>query len=320
MKTSSVFKYFPPPDFLNPPRIGISFSDQSVKAVAFGSGENKFPVESMLTHLDEGTVVSGSIVKPEKIISKFKEVAEKFDSKFVYFTVPDELTYIFNTTVKVVPGKDATENVAFTIEENVPLALADTVFDFVPKNVRKVGADFEAQMVVAASARKEIEKITDALKAAGLEPIGCIHESQAIAEALIPESSNTLFCIVHVREDRIGIFLTKGNTVSFSTIRASGPSTAIEDFRDEYTKMIEYHSRYDNSPLIAPIAEVIVCGEFEIAKSIVNAHNEAGKYKEKARLGNVWTNVFEIDEHTPNIPYEKSLSFAGSIGALLTSF
>ncbi len=320
MKTSSVFKYFPPPDFLNPPRIGISFSDKSIKAVAFGSGPSKFPVESMLTHLEEGTVVSGSIANTQKMAGKLKEVAAKFDSKFVYFTIPDELAYIFNATIPVIPHKDAHENVAFTIEENVPISLEDTVFDFVPKTVRKVGSEYESQVVVAASAKKEIEKIVDVLKLAGFEPIGCIHESQAIANALIKEDSTTFNCIVHAREDRIGIFLSKGNTVSFSTIRVTSEAGYIDDFRDEYAKMVEYRERYDVAPITAPIQEVIVCGEFELAKRLVTHHNETSKYKERARLGNVWANVFEIDEHTPNMPYEKSLSFAGSIGALLSTF
>lgn len=320
MKTSSVFKYFPPPDFLNPPRIGVSYSDKSIKAVAFGNGPSKFPVESMLTHLEEGTVVSGSIMNAEKMVAKLKEVSAKFNSRFVYFTIPDELTYIFNALIPVIPGKDAHENVAFTIEENVPLSLPDTVFDFVPKTLRRVGAEYESQVVVAASAKKELEKIVDVLKRSGFEPIGCVHESQAIANAIIREDSNTFNCIVHAREDRVGIFLTKGNTVSFSTIRVTSEDRYIDDFRDEYAKMVEYRERYEVAPLTAPIQEVIICGEFELAKKIVTHHNESSKYKEKARLGNVWTNVFEIDEHTPNMPYEKSLSFAGSIGALLSTF
>lgn len=320
MWTSSIFKHFPPPEFLNPPRIGVSFSDASIKAVAFGNGTKKFPVVSALVHLEEGTVVNGSVKNKEKLIAKLKEIKEVFDSPFVYFTIPDELTYIYKSTINVVPGKDATENIAFTIEENIPLSLQDTIFDFIPTTLKIADGKYEADIAVAACQKIEIEKLTEIIKASGLEPVGCVHESQAIAGALISKEAKTLNCIVHVREDRIGLFLAKGGAVSFATLRPTSSVTYIEDYKDELFKVKEYHERFESVPLPVPIEQIVVCGEFEYAKKIVAAHNEMPDNNTKAKLGNVWTNVFEIDEHTPTMPYEKSLSFAGSIGALLASF
>lgn len=320
MWTNPILKYFPPPEFMNPSKIGVSFSDASIKAVAFGSGAKKFPVVSALIHLEPGTVVNGSVKNKDKLINKLKEVKEAFDSPFVYFTIPDEITYIYKSTLNAIPNKDATENVAFTIEENIPLSLQDSIFDFMPTALKKTEDKYEADVVVAACQKTEVENLVEIIKNSGLEPIGCIHESQAIVGALISKETKTLNCIVHAREDRIGLFLAKGGAVSFATLRPTSHQTYVDDYKDELFKVKEYHERFESEPLSVPIEQIIVCGEFEFAKKVVAANDTIPNNNIKARLGNVWTNVFEIDEHTPNMPYEKSLSFAGSIGALLASF
>src|SRR5688572_14955951 len=109
MSQSSLFKHFPPPQFLNPDRIGISFSDSSVRLVKFGSGASKFPVQTLLMPLEPGIVVAGVVVKPEELTKKIIEARSKFRSHYVSFTIPDELTYVFGASIPLVRGQDLTE-------------------------------------------------------------------------------------------------------------------------------------------------------------------------------------------------------------------
>ncbi len=316
MNESSIFKYFPPPQFLYPKRIGISFSDLSIKIIKFGHGASPFPIQTLLIPLEPGIVISGVIIKPEELTKKIAEVKDKLHSSYVSFTIPDELSYIFGTSIKVLVGQDARESVAFTIEENVPLSLEDTVFDFRALSIKRSEVGTQAKIVVAACVKKEVEKTISVLRAAGLEPLYCLPESQAIAEALIPKDFVGAACIVHARENRVAIYLVKNGLVQFSTIRSVETNDYGQEFLDEYGKFLDYWSKYDSS-LDRTINTIFVCGEFEYAKQVVAAISSSSIYKEPILLANVWGNVFNIEKYTPELPYETSLSFAGAIGATI---
>lgn len=315
MKFGYLSKYFPPPQFLKPPHIGISFSDTSIKAILFEKKSTGPRFKSAIISIEKGSVVDGSIVNMEEVVKKLSIIRKNFGSSFVFFTVPDELSYVFSASIPT-SGGDLTEAVAFIIEENVPLSLNETVFDFVPTQIIKSDSEYNASVVVTACVKKEVERSTEAFHKAGFEPIGCIHESQAIAKAVIPRNFFGAFCIVHARENRIGIHLIKNGIVHFSTIRTVLDNDYKREFLDEYEKFLGYCLKY-NTNQDQPIKSIFVCGEFEDAQKVVEAIDNSANLIKNIKLSNVWTNVFEIDKHSPDIPFEKSLSFAGSIGAAL---
>jgi hypothetical protein len=315
MKFRFLSKHFPPPKFLKPSHIGISFSDTSIKAISFEKG-SKPRFKSAIVSIEKGSIVGGIIVNMEEVVKRLSLVKKNFDSPFVFFTMPDELTYVFSSSIPTAGG-DITEAVAFIIEENVPLSLNETIFDFAPTQITQSGAEYSASVVVAACVKKEVEKFMEAFHRAGFEPIGCVHESQAIAKAVIPKNFLGTFCVIHARENRIGIHLIKNRLVNFSTIRTIVSEDYKKEFLDEYEKFLEYCSRYDVSQS-QPIKSVFVCGEFESAQKVVETINDSGSLPKNTKLSNVWTNVFEIDKYLPDIPFEKSLGFAGSIGAALS--
>jgi hypothetical protein len=316
MKLKSLSKYFPPPQFLKPPHIGVSISDTSIKAISFEKKAKGPRFKSAIVSIERGAVVNGSIISMEEVVKKLSVVRKNFNSPFVFFTVPDELTYVFSASVPT-SGGDITEAVAFIIEENVPLSLSETIFDFVPIQIIQSDSKYTASIVVAACVKKEIERFLEAFHKADFEPIGCVHESQAIAQAILPKNLSGTFCIVHARGNRIGIHLVKNKTIYFSTIRSVLSDDYKKEFLDEYEKFLDYCLKYDINKN-QPIKSIFVCGEFENAQKVVESINDHDNLPQNIKLSNVWTNVFEIDKYIPDIPFEKSLSFAGSIGTALS--
>lgn len=316
MKFKRLSKYFPPPQFLKPFHVGVSFSDTSIKAISFEKKRTGPRFKSTIISLGKGSIVLGSIVNMEDVVKKLSIVRKNFESPFVFFTVPDELSYVFSASIPT-SGGDITEAVAFIIEENVPLSLNETIFDFIPNQIIQNDSEYTASVVVAACVKKEIERFIEAFRRAGFEPIGCVHESQAIAKAVMPKNLFGTFCIVHARENRIGIHLIRNKIVYFSTIRTVSDGDYKKEFLDEYEKFLEYCLKYDTNQS-QPVKSIFVCGEFGSAQKVVEAMNDSADFSGSVKLSNVWTNVFEIDKYLPDIPFEKSLSFAGSIGAALS--
>lgn len=311
-------KYFPLPQFLTPPHIGVSFSDFNIKAISFGGSLSKPELKSVIIPIDSGAIVGGKIVNMPEVVKKLDALKEVFGAAFIFFTIPDELAYVFQVSIPIVQKGSAGESVAFTIEENVPLSLADTVFDFVPISIIKSESEYQAEVVVAACVKKEVEKFCQVIRESGLELVGCLHESQAIANALMPKKFVGASSIVHARRDRIGIYLVKDNVVHFSTLRTIGEGNYKNQFLDEYEKFLEYSLRYKTDEE-QPIKMVFVCGEFEYAKKIIEAIVDGNNPMKNAKLSNVWTNVLRIEENTPSISYEDSLSLAGPVGAILSN-
>lgn len=317
MKFGFFSKYFPPEKYLKPPHIGISFSDENIKAIFFDKTKKKPVIKNIIIPLEKGAIASGNIVDLNEVTKKLTIIRENFNLPFIFFTIPDELAYVFSTSISIAKQGNITESIAFVMEENVPLPLSDIAFDFAPIKIDKADSGYRVSAVVAASAKKEIEKFVEVFYKSGFEPVGCINESQAIANALVSKRSVETLSIVHARENRVGIYLVKNNLVHFSTLRSISGEDYKKQFLDEYEKFFEYCIKYDTGDE-RPIKSVLVCGEFEYAKKVVEViTGSAGRVKD-IKLSNVWTNVFEIDKNLPTVSYEESLSFAGPIGAVLS--
>src|SRR3990167_4113835 len=317
MKLGFFSKYFPPPQFLKPPHIGISFSDTSIKAISFTKNTVGPRFKSTIISVEKGSIVLGSIVNMEEVVKRLSVIRKNFDSPFVFFTVPDEFSYVFLASVPT-SGGDITEAVAFVIEENVPLSLSEVAFDFVPIQIVQSEAEYSVSVVVTACVKKEIEKFIEAFYKAGFEPVGCVHKSQSITKTVIPKNFFGTFCVIHARENRIGIHLVKDKIVHFSTIRTVLEGDYKKEFLDEYEKFLEYCSKYNISEEM-PKVSIFVCGDFEYGKSAIESLLDYKSSTKDAKLSNVWSNVLEIERDTPEISYEDSLALAGPIGAVLAS-
>lgn len=316
MKLGWLSKYFPIPKYLRPPHIGISFSDTSIRAVFFDVRAGLPSLKTCLVPLEKGSISGGKIANMQEVVAKLSVVRKNFDFPFVFFAIPDEVAYVFSAEVPVLSEGDMTESVAFIMEENVPLPLSDIIFDFSPLKIVASDSENKALTVVAAAERREAEKFLEAFEKAGFEPLGCIHESEAIARAVAPKKYVPSSAVVHAREDKVGIHLVKKGVVYFSTIRNITGGDYRTEFLDEYERFLEYCSKYD-ALSGGVVKSAFVCGEFEYAKVAAAALIDS-KICQNTKLSNVWTNVFDIDNRFPEIPYEKSLSFAGAIGAALS--
>lgn len=319
MRFEFLVKHFPLPKFLKPKHIGISFSDSNIKAISIEGNNDNPNLKSIIVPLEDGVIVDGRILNIEKLSVKLSVIKEYFSNSFVVFAIPDELVYSYQTNVPFLKNEDGSEAIAFTIEENVPLSIADTVFDFTPIKFLKSNDDYQINAVVVACLKKEIEKYCEAITKSGLVLFGAINESQAVANAIISKNSPETFCIVHSRRDRVGIYLVRSNIVYFSTIRSILPGDYRNQFLDEYKKFLEYSERYNSGEDGQPIKSVFVCGDFEYSKKVVESIIDSGDGTVKnVKLSNVWTNVLKIEETTPNVSYEDSLNFAGPVGAVLS--
>ncbi len=168
MRFKFLSKYFPSPEYLKPPHVGISFSDSNIKAFWYDRFSPQSSLVSIIMPLEKGAIVEGKIVNMNEVVQKLSVVRKSFDSQFVFFAVPDELVYVFSTSIPVSRGGNINESIAFILEENAPLSVADAVFDFTPIKVEKSESGCAVSLIVAACVKKEVEKFAGALFQGGV--------------------------------------------------------------------------------------------------------------------------------------------------------
>lgn len=317
MQSGFLSKHFPTPKFLKPDFLGVSFSDTNIKVLYFDKNEKDHKIIKQLIPLEKGLIEEGKIIKAKEVSDKLKKIKEIFEIDYVYFAIPDEIAYVYSTNIPVIKNGSIEESVLFTIEENIPLSVNDAVFDYKPVSIEQKEDGYTSQVVVVASPQNEILNYVNTIESSGLFVIGAIHESQAIASALIEKNKKGTYFIVHARENRIGTYLVRDGLVNFSTVTNISKDNYQEQFLVEYEKFVEYSTKYSLHSG-DPIKSVFVCGEFEYAKKIIESNEKSPDLVKNLKLSNVWSNVLEIEKEIPNIPYEESLNFAGPIGVLLS--
>src|SRR5258708_510213 len=100
MKTSTFFKFFPPPKFLNPPHAGIDICDDAVRYIKFSQKKGSLEIETYGTKILPEGVVEAGYVKDEAALTKIiAELVKGANAPFFQASLPEEKLYLFKTEV-----------------------------------------------------------------------------------------------------------------------------------------------------------------------------------------------------------------------------
>lgn len=313
--------FFPVPQFLLFSMTGITLSDKSVRFTEFKRGSRGLELKhSGEVMLPDGALVSGFIHDKDALIKVFADLRSQYGFRFIRATLPEEKAYLFTTTVDKVPFNDLRDAVAFTIEENVPVSLEKSVFDF--EVIGDSAGKQEVRVAVAVLPLKVVSTYIEVFKAAGMIPVSFDIESQAIARAIVPKDDMRAHLIVNITDGRIGFYVVEDGVVEFSStsVLNSVPTNGAADSRGikiELRKMFTFwNTRLDKRGMPArKIEKVLLIGSGARDDALVSELTSG--IDVECALGNVWENAFSFNEHLPGVPYEESLIYAGAIGAAL---
>lgn len=321
MRFKSLLNKFPPPEYLDVPFSGIVFSDTKLKFLELNRRTKKPTVFGEID-IEPGVLQSGVIKNESSLINALNKIKPSLKSNFVRYVVADEVSYTFTTNVPVFEGKDAGESVEFILEENVPLPLADTSFDFAVVKVREnkegESGNFSAKVVVTAVSTSVVESYNKVLRDVGLLPMLCINESQSIARAVVSEDKEGSSAIICIHANSVGFYITSGRLVEFSSTLAISPDDTNSFallVTEEFNKVFDYwRSKNPEEWDVASkqVFKCFVCGKSNIAKRVESAMKK--NQEVSSSLANVWTNAFSLEKYIPDISFEDSLRFGSAVG------
>jgi len=318
MNLTKIFDAFPTPQFLSIPHAGLSISDTAIRAIKFGrKGSHLFVEKYTKKALAPGVITLGEVNNKEELINIIESIKKELDLDYVKISLPEEKGYLFTAKIPMVPEKEVKSTIEAKIEENVPISPAELIFNY---NVKPNPEKERLEIVVSALPISVVDTYVDVIEKSGLKMISLEIESQAVARALIKPNDKETLLVVHFSVGKASLYVVSERVVHFtSTVSLkSDSSEGLDVLAQEIKRLFAYwHTLKMNiGREDRKLDEIMVCGE-NIKDNIVSylsSHVEA-----KVSLGNVWINVFDVENGVPDIKFNDSLEYVASIGLALPS-
>jgi len=358
MVTKSFFRFFPTPSFLEMPVAGLDISDRSVRFVRFKEKRGILTLHNFgQVALPEGTIVAGEIKNRSALVEVLTEVVKKNNFKFVKVSLPEEKAYLFRTELPKVAPSEIRNLLEFKLEENVPLAPSEVIFEY--DEISSVGQGQDAHLDVSVSAVPErfVSVYTDAIEAAGLMPVGFEVEAKAFTRALVKSGeAGTSLVVLFGGQKTIISIISNGSIYFSSTVSVNGAmltsaiakAMKISNSEAEKIKLTKgILGLRDNLDVLSSVATVLSALKDEIDRVAIYWAGHEKEIKERGLIidrivfggrdteipgfasymravlkipvvvGNVWVNAFTFEKYIPDITRHESLDYASAIGLAL---
>jgi type IV pilus assembly protein PilM len=221
---SALRAFFPPPHSVTLSAVGVDISDRSVKFVAFDEKRFGVTISSYGTHaMPEGVVSGGEIRDSRQLINILQKIRREVRREFVYFSLPEEHAYLFQTDV---PSGATMEEIQTTIEvrlkENVPIPPSEVGFTWVrlPENNLTDGS---SRISVAVYPTRSIRAYSDAFWRAGFVPRAIEIEGEAGVRSVVHTAAGETVMVLDFGRNKAGISIVQSNILVFtSTLTVGG--------------------------------------------------------------------------------------------------
>lgn len=351
MIAQKFLKVFPTPRFLKFSYVGFEISQNRIryaevlnkdgKGIGLGRfGECSYtPTEDMFSNEDLKRVL--------------RDIAQKEKITHIKATLPEESTYLFTIEVDGSNNEEIRNSIEFHLEENVPVAGSDALFDFylLPTAVNE-----PKKAVVSVVSSEIVEKYIGLFEECGLTPVAFMAESSSFSRAIIKKGDMETNVLVYVSQNKTVFSVASRGYVQFSSTLSVGGSVmtdalkkyfavsqedaekmkkengfekrensevmsalinAIAVLRDEIERIEIYWRTHHDKENQSPIKKVLLIG----SDAIIPGFSEylSLSLRTPVRVGNVWENFPRYNTEVPPLHFNEAVSFGACIGLSLTS-
>lgn len=355
--THKINKIFSTPTFLEMPSFGLDISDDSVKymnlkATRYGARPDKYGEKK----IPKGALELGKIVDREKLVGVLKELKKELNIKDARVSILENQIYLFKLKLEKEGLISIKENIELVLEEHIPIPGPEAIFDYELLEE----TDKELVLQVAAIQVDTIEEYLSLFEEVGISIHSFEIEAQAIARAIVKSGDKDTYMILDFGGSRTGIFIVSRNIVRFATTvdfggvvfsqlvekslnvsfeeaekikKEYGLQRNLENkeifpillnsasiLKDEIMKHFVYWHTHEDEDGIKnpPIKKILFCGGNSSIPGLLDYFSMSMKID--VELANVWTNILNIEDETPEIDAKVALSFATAIGLALRDF
>lgn len=354
MERSKFYKFFPPPQFLQMPAVGLDISDVSMRFVELVEKRKGFVIGRFGERpITRGIIESGEVKKVAELRAIFSDIKKAYDLEFVSVSLPEEKAYLFELRLPVMKYDDVRGAIELELEEHVPIGARDALFDYDIIDEDELAINVSVSVVP----RALVDGYLEAFSGSGITPVAFEIEAHSIARSVIPEGDKGTFMTVDFGRTRTGIAIISEGVVQFtSTVPVGGGAltdaiaknlkvsheeaekikhekgisgnNANEDIslaimstvsilRDEVSRHQTYWQGHtdDYGKKRTLIQKVYLCG----GDSNLTGFSSylASGLSVPVELANAMINVNTLDKYIPEISFNDSLRYATALGLAL---
>jgi type IV pilus assembly protein PilM len=281
-----------------------------------------------------------------------QDLKKKYHWKFISVSLPDSKAYLFRISLPYLSPKELRGAIELQLEENVPLPLAESVFDYtVISHDPKIN---KMEISVAVFPKNLLNGYIQLLKDVDLIPESFYLTAGAVARCVIKEEDMRTCMIVNIDEQNTGVYIVSDGVVQFTSNLNFGAATLtlaiqkqfsltpekaeefkkdkdfmknkenmemffslinpLSSLRDEVSRLSNYWNNYKdkNGHVGKKVERIILCGGDASLTGLDEYLSQSLKIE--TVVGNVWTNVLSLNETIPTLSFDDSLRYAAAIG------
>lgn len=353
-------KIFSLPNYISMPASGIEICNRSIKYIEFANTKGEIKLSNFgEIPLAPDVFKDGEILNKDELVKTLKIVKGYLKNDFVKVSIAEEKTYLFNVNIPYLKPEEIRQALEFRLEENVPLKVAESAFEF--KLIRKPKRNNEDLFLnVSVIPKKIIEEYSEVFDKVGLNVISFETESKAVSRALMLRGEQRAVMIVHIKDTTTTMsIVSQGATCFTSSIPVGNhsvleilkkiPSKNFESIKKIPEKILSLDDFYDkdvydylinifsiikdevekfNKYWISQVESHATDGFSELDKIILCGRSSVipGLTNHISQnigidtvVGNVWQNAFDLDSSMPDLKFLDSLDYAVAIGLAIPS-
>jgi Tfp pilus assembly PilM family ATPase len=304
------FDLFPTPSLLTMYPVGLDIDDQGIRLIQFEHGAHGVEIKrSDERAFSQGTMRDGEVIKREEVLSVLTTLKKEFELGAVNVALPEEQAFFFNTTVEFVEKDNLRDAVEFTIEENVPLTLAEAVFEYAVLEEE----NGKAKVLVTVFPRRVVEKFLEIFDEVGLTVLHLTTRSQALAGAVVGEDSKETHLVLDVGKTKMGLYVIYQGLSNFTSV-VHVPLEALPRVGAivvELKKVIAYWQNHTEETKAPHITNIVLSGASIDDDLLETIQKEIDIPSGRAK---VWQNIFDLHAYVPSIPANEAPRFASAVG------
>jgi len=226
--------YFPTPYFLDMSHVGLDITPSSVKYIELIKAPghlkiSKYGSEPLPKHL----IFDESLANNKDLQDALTRIQRTQKISFVEVSIPEVKSYLYTTDVPAGDDAGMRANIEMHLEENVPLTLAEAIFEYFPiRTDKKTGMITVAVSVVP---YQIVRDYTVILEKSGMTPISFLIENQALSRAVINYDDTAAYLLLQISDKRTVLSIVSDHALQFTSSVPLGSADFTDGLMREYS-------------------------------------------------------------------------------------
>lgn len=240
--------YFPTPYFLDMSHVGLDITPSSIKYIELTKTPghlkiSKYGNEPLPSRLN----FDETLVNNRDLQEALTRIQRSQNISFVEVSIPEVKSYLYTTDVPEGDDESIRANIEMHLEENVPLLLSESIFEYFP--IRTDKRNRMITVAVSVVPYQIVRDYTTLLEKSGMTPISFLIENQALARAVINYDDTNDYLIVQISEKRTVLSIVSDHALQFTSSVPIGSDDFTDGLMREYNISKEGAEKMKTNPI-----------------------------------------------------------------------